>query len=614
MQHWDAYSLENSDGFTRYDFNAVVSNYTLADSYFPAFKAAVVQGNAKGVMCSYNAVNGIPTCAHPGLSAVLRNVWGFDGYITSDSGALENIAGNHHYTNNSNQSACVAIVDGTCDVCSGSVYLNNLLPAVAEGLCAMDDVAAALTRVFRMRMRMGLFDPIEDQPYWQVPPSVINSTAHQATNRLTTLSGQVLLKHDGVTLPLPTGKTVAVIGPHITDTAKMVGNYLGQLCPDGSWDCIQTPLAGIAAANVGGSVVNASGCVTNSTDTDGFKAALAAAQAADIIVYIGGIDQSIEGEMNDRTNIDLPAIQHQLIANLSAVATTGGKKFVCVFMNGGALDISPEDADPAIGAILWVGYPGVMGAAGIAASLFGGNDHLGGKSPVTVYYKNYTDQILMSEMEMDVPPGRGYRYFNGSVLYPLGWGLSLTTFSIRSPDALGVSSPLRFTTEPVNAALGMVERNSTAAAAAVTATVTLNVTNTGTTTGDDVVFLYMAPQDVPLQRRNSAAAAAAATGDVMPLIKQLLAYQRVHLAPGQSQIVSFNVSAASFRMVSKPSGHRVSTPGTFKLVATNGLGRWAAGARAERLPPAVRDNAEVLMDVVIEGEEHVVEPFPLSMV
>jgi beta-glucosidase-like glycosyl hydrolase len=148
LKHWDAYSLEDSDGYTRHNFNAIISNATLADTYWPAFKASVVTGGARGVMCSYNAVNGVPTCANAFLSSVLRGQWGFAGYITSDSGALEDIYQQHHYVKTEQevsaalqmylelahrrlghnlQAACVAIQNGTCDVCSGAVYHDALL-------------------------------------------------------------------------------------------------------------------------------------------------------------------------------------------------------------------------------------------------------------------------------------------------------------------------------------------------------------------------------------------------------------------------------------------------------------------------------------------------------
>ena len=133
LKHWDAYSLEDSDGFTRHNFNAIVSNFTLHDTFWPAFKASVQQGGAKGVMCSYNAVNGVPTCANGFLANVLRNVWGFDGYITSDSGALSDISNAHHYVSSDSEACCKAIVDGTCDINSGAMYHNSLLDGVSKG-------------------------------------------------------------------------------------------------------------------------------------------------------------------------------------------------------------------------------------------------------------------------------------------------------------------------------------------------------------------------------------------------------------------------------------------------------------------------------------------------
>jgi beta-D-xylosidase 4 len=144
LKHWDAYSLEDSDGFTRHNFNAVVSSYALADTFFPAFKRAVVQGGAKGIMCSYNSLNGVPTCANPFLSHVLRGVWGFEGYQTSDTGALEDIYEQHKYVATVEEAACVAIHNGTTDVCSGTTYASGLLAGVAAGAwCVMRCVQGA---------------------------------------------------------------------------------------------------------------------------------------------------------------------------------------------------------------------------------------------------------------------------------------------------------------------------------------------------------------------------------------------------------------------------------------------------------------------------------------
>ncbi len=170
--------------------------------------------------CSYNAVNGVPTCASAFLTSVLRGSWGFDGYITSDSGAIESIYNSHKYVPDPISAACVAIRDGTTDVCSGGVYYGSLLNATvaANAPCSRADLNASLYRTFKLKFELGLFDPIEEQPYWAVPLSVLNSTSSQDSNRLAVQSSMVLLKHDGKTLPLAPGLRVAVVGPLATST------------------------------------------------------------------------------------------------------------------------------------------------------------------------------------------------------------------------------------------------------------------------------------------------------------------------------------------------------------------------------------------------------------
>jgi beta-D-xylosidase 4 len=229
LKHWDAYSLENSDGFTRNNFNAVVSNYAFATTYFPAFQKSVVEGKATGVMCSYNAVNGVPTCASPFLTKVLRDTWGFQGYVTSDSGALENIHDDHKYTNSSIASVPVALRDGQTDVCSGGIYSGYLLQALEQGLVQREDVDLALRHTLTLRMTLGLFDPPAATPYWSVPTSAIGTAASTAANLLATQSSMVLLKNSGNTLPFPVGRSFAIIGPHANATLALVGNYLGQV-------------------------------------------------------------------------------------------------------------------------------------------------------------------------------------------------------------------------------------------------------------------------------------------------------------------------------------------------------------------------------------------------
>jgi xylan 1,4-beta-xylosidase len=547
----------------------------------------------------YNAVNGIPTCASPFLTTVLRDTWQFAGYVTSDSGALEDIYDNHHYTNDSLHTVYPALHDGRTDVCSGGVYTSSLLPALQAGLVSRDDVSLALYDTFLVRFQLGLFDPADNQPYWHVPLSSVGSQSSDDTAMLATLEGQVLLHNDGNILPLAKGQKIALIGPHANATGALVGNYLGQLCPDDTFDCIYSPYGVISQTNnaAGGSTVMSPGCQLTKNDTSGFAAAVAAAQAADVVVLFLGIDLTVEGEANDRTSIDLPAIQHQLAAAIAAV----GKPTAVVLINGGMVDVSEEVANKNIGAILEVGYPGMRGSYGISATLFGDNDHLGGKLPYTIYPANYVNQINMSVMELDVGPGRTYRYYSGPVVYPFGYGISLTTFSVdpftaAAPfphaaaepgvvyPAVPATAPAALTTTYYTTADALevvFTRPYVAPVRSKVADYAVNVTNTGSRTGDEVVQAYFMPLSTPLLGTTS-------------LIRQLFDYQRVHLAPGQSQLVSFASSADTFVMVDKATGDRVSTPGVFDVVLTDG----------------VHKDRDIIHRVVIGGAQRVVEPFP----
>ena len=479
-------------------------------------------------------------------------------------------AAGHAYRHASpEQGACFAIRDGQTDVCSGSTYHDHLLSAVANGVCARADVDLALAHTFELRLRLGLFDPVGDQPYWHVGPERVNTTASQASAWLATLESLVLLKHDGATLPLSPGRRVAVIGPHANATTALVGNYLGQLCPRrvGEADtlaCVQPPLAALAALNdaaPGGVTRSAPGCGVSANDTSGFAAAAALAAASDVVILALGIDQSVEGESRDRASIDLPPVQHALVAAVTA-AVAPGTRVVAFLLNGGPVDVAAELANPRVGAVLAAGYPGVRGAAAVAATLYGANDHLGGKLSYTVYPAAYAGQIAMSEMEWDAGVGRSHRYYAGPVVLPFGHGLALTSFALAT-----VAAPA-----PAQAVLQT-------GAGGANLTYTFAVTNTGAVPGDEVVQLYALPGALPLQPASR-------------LLKELLGYRRVHLAPGATAQVTFSVGAAALALADKASGDIVSTPGAWTLRATNGVA------------------SALEFNVTVAGPQVVLVPFP----
>ncbi|EGD72666.1 hypothetical protein PTSG_04397 [Salpingoeca rosetta] len=551
LKHWDAYSLEDSDGFTRHNFDAKVSNFALMDTYWPAFRKAVMEGNAKGVMCSYNALNGRPTCTHPLLTKVLRDIWKFDGYVTSDTGAIEDIYAKHHYTANASAAVAAALRDGRCDMDSGAVYHDALLDAVNSGECSMDDVDRALYNTLKLRFELGLFDPIEDQPYWRINASSINTTYAQDLNMKITLESMILLQNHNNALPFKKGRKVAVIGPHINAQEALVGNYLGQLCPDDSFDCITSPLAAIEAINGMSNTVSAMGSGVLACTDASIQEAVNVAKDADYVVLLIGINDTIEAESNDRTSIDLPQCQHKLTAAIAHL----NKTTAAVLINGGMLAIEQEKKQ--LPAIIEAGYPGFYGGAAIAKTIFGDNNHLGGKLPYTVYPADYIHKINMSDMEMTNSPGRSYRYYTGQPLWPFGFGLAYTTFSVQSP---GPSASTFATGSNTSFSLPV------------------HVVNTGKRTGDTVVQVYMAPVSLPHRS--------------FSLKKQLIAFERVHLTPNQRLGVTIPLSADVFNMVDPVTGNVVSTPGSYRLVVSDGVA------------PTLR------FSVSLHGDEVVVEKFP----
>ena len=233
------YAVHSGPESLRHTFDAAVSESDLLGTYLPHFEAAVKEGGALSVMCSYNRVDGLPACASPRLlEDILRKQWGFSGYVVSDCGAVGDIYLNHKTAPNAAQGVARALKAGT-DLNCGVEY-ENLLPAAHQGLVSAADLDRALHRLFLARFRLGMFDPPQMVKYAQIPYSVNDSAAHRALALETARKSIVLLKNEKRTLPLSkTLKTVAVIGPNADDVDVLVGNYNGEPTAP------VTPLAGI---------------------------------------------------------------------------------------------------------------------------------------------------------------------------------------------------------------------------------------------------------------------------------------------------------------------------------------------------------------------------------
>ena len=552
LKHFDANSLEGDWGedgkINRHTVDSQISDYDLSSTYLPAFKQSVIEGDALGVMCSYNAINGVPSCANDWLLGdMLRGEWNFSGYVSSDSGAVVDIYQNHHYTSNWTQTVSKALHAG-CDIesapwppdhayATGGPYIEYGPAAVRSGELDEKDMDAALRRSVGLRFRLGLFDPIDDQPLWHVPPSVVQADKHVAAAIDATQQSLVLLLngvgvgHEGrarggaraastLVLPFTAGGKVAVIGPHANDHTHILGNYLGQICNDGfsSRSCVVSPFEAIAAVNGKGTTSNASGCGVNTTDASGIAAALAVAHDADSIVFVGGLDTStVEREGKDRHEIGLPGLQPSLLAQLLAL----GKPLAFVLFHGGIVTF-PADllAQPNL-ALVSAGYPGLYGAAAIADALFDVPASDGrparqasnrwGKTPITWYSEGgWKDAAFdMLSFDMALAPGRTHRYYTGTAQWPFGAGLSYASTSTRAASTAS-------TTAANAPTIDVAVRNEDAARAT-----------------DQIVFLYA----------RAVAGTIAASEPAARLRRTLVAFERLGpIAPGATARASFVVT------------------------------------------------------------------------
>ena len=210
----------------RHGFNAIVSQKDLYETYFPAFKACVQEGKAASVMSAYNAVNGEPCSASVELlQKILREEWGFDGYVVSDCGAIHDIH-KHHKKAKKYRTAAAMAVNAGCDLNCGGTF-KFLKSAVSKGLVTEETLDRSVQRLFEARIRLGMFDPSEKVPYNAIDPEVIDCPAHRSLALEAARRSMVLLKNDGL-LPLNKGlKKLAVIGPNADSLAVLLGNYNG---------------------------------------------------------------------------------------------------------------------------------------------------------------------------------------------------------------------------------------------------------------------------------------------------------------------------------------------------------------------------------------------------
>lgn len=424
------FAVHSGPEAVRHEFDAVVSKQDLRETYLPAFQACVQEAHVESVMGAYNRTNGVPCCGnHELLIDILRKEWGFEGHVTSDCGAIRDFHEWHGVTSTAQESAAMAMANG-CDLNCGELFAY-LTQAVKDGLVEESRIDEAVVNLFTARMKLGVFDKKEKNPFDSIPYTVVDSKEMRELNTKTAAESIVLLKNQNHTLPLDKHKikTIGVIGPNADNRKALEGNY------EGTASRYVTVLEGIQDY-VGDEVrvLYSLGChlykdrTTNLAEAnDRSSEVRGVCRESDVIVAVMGMDATLEGEQGDagneygsgdKPNLKLPGIQHDILK----IAKEYNKPVILVVLSGSAVALTWEQEH--LDAVVQGWYPGAQGGKAIAMMLFGETNPQG-KLPIT-FYKTTEELPDFEDYSMK---GRTYRYMTQEALYPFGYGLSYTEFS-----------------------------------------------------------------------------------------------------------------------------------------------------------------------------------------
>ena len=396
----------------RHEFNAVVSEKDLYETYLWAFEYCIRKAKPAAVMGAYNRVNGEACCASKTLlQDILRGKFGFEGYVVSDCGAICDIDEHHKITETRAESAALALNNG-CELNCGWAY-PALKTAVAAGLVSEETITEAAVKLFKTRFELGMFDECE---YDKIEYSVLGCKKHREINREMAQESIVLLKNNGI-LPLNKTQKVAVIGPNAESVTALVGNYNGRPIKP------YTLLRGMQEYT---DPYYALGCELMKKDGEWtpswleedllLEEAISAAVNSDVVILCMGLNGEVEGEeidADDKQDLEFPKTQQKLYEEIIKL----NKKVIFVNVSGSCLNLSrPADE---CDAVIQCFYPGEMGGLALADILYG-EVSPSGRLPVT-FYKNCDDLPAFEDYSME---SRTYRFYKGKPVYEFGYGLT----------------------------------------------------------------------------------------------------------------------------------------------------------------------------------------------
>jgi beta-glucosidase len=490
-----------------------------------SFEPAIRQGHAMGVMAAYHEIDGIPVTADPLLlKKILRDEWGFQGFVLSDLGAIRLLYTDHHVAASQKDASCMAIrsgVDMQFYDFPHEVFQNALMDCVHDHTLSVQDVDRAVRGVLRAKFMLGLFDhPFVDP---QLNARVNRSQQHLDVSLRSARESITLLKNEGNLLPLSKStKSIAVIGPNAN--VARYGDY-------------EEEANGLHISVLEGLRKELPATKIDFDDGKDIPTAVRKAKNADVVILGLGERQGISGEGHDRVSLDLPDNQEQLLEAVVAM----GKPVVLVLENGRPLTISW--AKEHVSAILEAWYPGEFGGQAIAETLVGDN-YPGGHLTIT-----FPQSVGQLPDFYNTDPSRKLKYVdnNGDPLFPFGFGLSYTTFRYEHLSAVA----------PPPCTKGDVE-------------IKVDVTNTGVREGDEVAQLYLRDDVTSVETPR----------------RSLQGFSRIHLQPLETRTVRFTLPQAQLALWNAE-GKWVTEPGVFTVWAgSNSLAELTAKFTLSPGPPS----------------------------
>ena len=487
------FAVHSGPEATRDFFDAKVDEKDFRETYLYAFHALVNSG-VESVMSAYNRINGVPNSINKVLlTDILRKEWGFKGHVVTDCGALNDVYSTHKTLPNAVEVAAAAIKAGIDLDCS-SILQNDAIKAIDQKLITEKEVDQRLIELLRTEFKLGFYDDPQKIPYHNYGADSVHNISHIALARKVAQQSMVLLKNSNNILPLNKADypSIMVLGPNAAAFDAMVGNYHG------------------VSSKVINFVEGITGAVDPATrieydlgsdysDTTHFGGTWAAGNCS-VTIAVVGLSPVLEGEAGDaflsksggdKKDLSLPASE---IAFMKALRHSSKTPIIAVVTAGSDVDISA--IEPYADAIVFGWYPGEQGGNAFADLLFG-KVSPSGHLPLT-FYKSIKDVPDYSDYSMK---GRTYRYFDGPVQYPFGFGLSYTCFEYQADK----SPAKKYTAKD-------------------TVNVSVKVKNTGKMDGDEVVQAYVQYPQV----------------DRMPL-KELKGFKRVSVTKGGEQLVSIKI-------------------------------------------------------------------------